>query len=256
MDNLLKDLFGFGGETAAPSTSPSAPAADAASEKSAEHDAEREAKREARRQRKADPEHRRRRGDFADRYATGRPDENITAEEALEHLAELREELTPGEFQLAMVQTLDNLPVEQRDEFIALMRKHRESAQVAATPPAASVETPAPGAAAAAAATTSAATASDPFGGLLTGLFGGGASQGGAAPSTAGVPDAGSVLDDLRKGGLNAPASGQGGQPTADDFLALLNSPLGKAVLGGLAAYGMQTVQQKDDDVDTTPRQA
>lgn len=254
MDNLLKDLFGFGSDPAAPTSPPATtePASTAAND--AEHDTEREAKREARRQRKADPEHRRRRGDFADRYATGRPDENITAEEAIEHLAELREELTPGEFQLAMVQTLDNLPADQRDEFIAMMRKHRESAQAAQPPPAASAETAAPGAAAAAAATTSAATASDPFGGLLTGLFGGGSAQGGAATAAPGVPDAGSVLADLRKGGLNASTTGPGGQPTADDFLTLLNSPLGKAVLGGLAAYGMQTAQQKDEETPP-PRQ-
>jgi hypothetical protein len=250
MDNLLKDLFGFGGEPAAHPASPSAPAA--ASDKAAEHDAEREARQEARQKRKADPEYRRRRGEFFERYATGRPDENITAEEAIEHLAELREELTPGEFQFAMVQTLDNLPADQRDEFIALMRKHRESAQPVQAPPAASVETAAPGAAAAAAATTSATTAADPFGGLLTGLIGGGATRAGAATAT-GVPDAGAILDDLRKGGLSAPASGQGGQPTAADFLSLLNSPLGKAVLGGLAAYGMQTMQQKEDD--DTPSQ-
>lgn len=256
MDNLLKDLFGLGGEQAAPATSPPATTAEAAPAGAADkpgeqQDAEREARREARRQRKADPEHRRRRGEFADRYATGRPDENITAEEAIEHLAELREELTPAEFQLAMVQALDNLPTDQRDEFIALMRKHREAAQAAQTPPAASAETAAP-AAAAAAATTAAATPSDPFGGLLTGLFGGGGSPSGS-PAGAGVPDVGSVLADLQKGGLSAPASGASGQPTEADFLSLINSPLGKAVLGGLAAYGMQTVQQKDDD--TPPRQ-
>ena len=194
MDNLLKDLFGLGDEPAAAPAPPAATAEAApasASEKPGAHrdNAEREARREARRQRKADPEHRRRRGEFADRYATGRPDENISAEEAIEHLAELREELTPAEFQLAMVQALDNLPADQRDEFVALMRKHRAAAQATQTPPAASAETAAPDAAAAAAATTAAATASDPFGGLLTGLFGGRSTQSGT-PAAAGIPDA------------------------------------------------------------------
>jgi hypothetical protein len=59
------------------------------------------------------------------------------------------------------------------------------------------------------------------------------------------------LLDDLRKGGLSAPSTSGSGKPTEADFQALINSPLGKAVLGGLAAYGMKQAQADDDDHDT-----
>jgi hypothetical protein len=238
MDSLLKDLFGIGANEpeAPPAATQTATAATTAPEST---DEQREARREARRQRKADPDRKRKRDDFVERYTTGHPAEGFSAEEALEHLAEIKDELSPTEFQAAMVQTLDHLPADQRDEFVALVRKHREEAAKAAP------------AAAAAAATTAEATAgpaatADPFGGLLTGLFGGASSASGA-----GGVDAGSLLDDLRKGGLSAPSSGSGGKPTEADFLSLINSPLGKAVLGGLAAYGMQQAQADTDDHDT-----
>lgn len=251
MDNLLKELFGSGDDgpdaaKAAPAAAAAAPAAPI--DREAALAEQREARREARKKRKADAKSEEKRKSFVERYTTGDPSEGFTAEEAIEHLAELREELGPAEFQVAMVRTLDNLPVDQRDEFIALMRKHKEEADAAA----ASAKDAAAKAAAPAAAPAPAgkAPAADPFGGLLTGLFGGGGggTAAAAAGAGAGIPNVGDVLTDLRSGGLNAPASGSGGQPTADDFLALLNSPLGKAVLGGLAAYGMQAAQQDDDD--------
>jgi hypothetical protein len=239
MDSLLKDLFGIGANEpeAPPAATQTAAAATTAPETT---DEQREARREARRQRKADPDRKRKRDDFVERYTTGHPAEGFSAEEALEHLAEIKDELSPTEFQAAMVQTLDHLPADQRDEFIALVRKHREEAAKAAPAAAAATAT-------AAEATAGPASApADPFGGLLTGLFGGASSAGGA-----GGVDAGSLLDDLRKGGLSAPSSGSGGKPTEADFLSLINSPLGKAVLGGLAAYGMQQAQADTDDHDT-----
>jgi hypothetical protein len=56
------------------------------------------------------------------------------------------------------------------------------------------------------------------------------------------------VLNDLRQGGLNAPAPAAGKQLTEQDFLQLINSPLGKAVLGGLATQGIQQLQQEQLD--------
>ena len=186
---------------------------------------------------RADKEHAARRQEFSDRYSTGHPSEGFTAEEAITHLQELKEELSPADFRKAMEQTLNNLPVDQRDEFLAIMRQHKEQAKAAGGAAAA--------AGAAGAATAAAAGGGDPFGGLLTGLLGGGAAPGAAGAS--GAPDIGSVFNDLIKGGLNAPQPAGGGQPTEADFLALINSPLGKAVLGGLATYGMQALQNKDD---------
>lgn len=237
MDSLLKDLFGIGANE--PEAPPAATQTATAATAEPEVDEQREARREARRQRKADPDRKRKRDDFVERYTTGHPAEGFTAEEALEHLAEIKDELSPTEFQAAMVQTLDHLPADQRDEFIALVRKHREEA--AKTAPAAAAAT----APAAEAAAGPAAVPADPFGGLLTGLIGGASGAGGV--------DAGSLLDDLRKGGLSAPTSGSGGKPTEADFLSLINSPLGKAVLGGLAAYGVQQTMKGDEDDHDTP---
>ena len=81
--------------------------------------------------------------------------------------------------------------------------------------------------------------AADPFGGVLTSLMGSGGGGGGFGM--------GDVLDDLAKGGLRAPST-SGQPPSEADFQALLTSPLGKAVLGGIAAYGLQGMQAEDDD--------
>lgn len=227
MDSLLKEFFGSDEPEPAATASAAAPADDA--NRAAEREA-REARRTARDARRADKEHTARRQEFSDRYSTGHPSEGFTAEEAISHLQELKDELSPAEFRKAMEQTLNNLPVDQRDDFLAIMKQHKAQAAGAAE------------AAGAAGAATKAASSADPFGGLLTGLLGGGAAAG-----ASGAPDIGAVINDLRTGGLNAPAPAGGGQPTEADFMALINSPLGKAVLGGLAAYSMQALQNKDD---------
>jgi hypothetical protein len=79
----------------------------------------------------------------------------------------------------------------------------------------------------------------DPFGGLLTGLMGGGAVGAGGV----GVGD---LFDDLTKGGLRAPATTSGKQPTEADFRALLDSPVGRAVLGGVTAFGLQEMEEEE----------
>lgn len=226
MDRMLKDLFGSDDEPAATPTTAATTEADATAKLA---DPEREARREARRQRKADQSHTRTRDDFVERYTTGDPAEGFTTEEAIAHLREMREEMTPAEFRAAMQKTLENLPPSQRDDFMAIMQQYKAGQ---------------PGAAAATAAPAVGETrdaAADPFGSLLGGLMGGGA---------AGGVDFGSVLDDLQRSGTRAPSSGSGQAPTEADFQALINSPLARAVLGGVAAYGMQGMQGDEDDHD------
>jgi hypothetical protein len=222
--DLLKEFFGVGAEADDAATKPAAPAGDTAQQTEEERQQAREAKREAKRAnrqaRKVDPATEAKRTEFADRYKTGHPSEGFEAEEALEHLEQLQGQLTPAEFRKAMEETLNRLPADQRDEFAALMRKHQVETQAG-----------------------SAATAQDPFGGLLGGLVG--------SPGATNVPNLGDVLNDLRQGGLNAPAPAQGKQLTDQDFLQLINSPLGKAVLGGLATYGMQQLQQQQEERKT-----
>lgn len=217
---MLKDLFGGDEPAAAGATAEAA-------------DPDREARREARRQRKADQEHRRTRDDFVERYTTGDPTEGFTTEEAIAHLREMREEMTPAEFRAAMQKTLEHLPPSQRDDFLAIMQQYKAGQ-------------PGAGSATAAPAETRDAVA-DPFGSLLGGLMGGGAASG---------VDLGSVLDDLQRSGARAPSSGSGQAPTEADFRALLESPLARAVLGGVAAYGMQGMQSDEDDHDSPPARA
>jgi hypothetical protein len=215
--DLLKEFFGVGAE-ADETPQPAAPAGSTAQLTDEERQQAREAKREARRAnrqaRKVDAATEAKRTNFADRYQAGHPSEGFEAEEALEHLEQLQGQLTPAEFRKAMEATLNRLPEDQRDEFVALVRKHQ--------------------------AEEAAAAAQDPFGGLLNVLLGG------AGDTNA--PSLGDVLNDLRQGGLNAPSASPGKQLTDQDFLQLINSPLGKAVLGGLATYGIQQLQQEQTE--------
>jgi uncharacterized protein YidB (DUF937 family) len=221
MDRILSELLG--GDEPDAGTGTRADTADKPA------DPEREARREARQRRQADAEARRSRKEFIERYTTGDPSEGFTTEEAIAHLREMRDELSPAEFRRAMQRTLEHLPPSQRDDFIKIMREYQTGA--AATSDAVASPTARGGA----------ASTADPFGGLLTGLMGGGTAGAGGV----GVGD---LLEDLTKGGLRAPATTPG-QPTEADFHALLNSPLGRAVLGGVAAFGMQEMEEEE-----TPR--
>ena len=236
MDRILSELFG-GDE---PGTGTRSETADKPA------DPEREARREARQQRKVDAEARRSRKEFIERYTTGDPSEGFTTEEAIAHLREMRDEMSPAEFRRAMQRTLEHLPPDQRDDFIKIMREYQTGAAQSGTGVAATAASAPTGEVAgrhATVASTSpgARAGADPFGGLLTGLMGGGAVGAGGV----GVGD---LLDDLTQSGLRAPATTPGKQPTEADFRALLESPLGRAVLGGVAAFGMEEMQADDDD--------
>ena len=242
MDRILGELFGSNEPEAAASTQ-----ADTTDKGEKPADPEREARREARRQRKADAEARRSRKEFVERYTTGDPSEGFTTEEAIAHLREMRDEMSPSEFRRAMQRTLENLPPSQRDDFITIMREY----QAGSTQPAAGVATPGASAPPSTAATSGVAgspttpsargAAADPFGGVLTGLMGGSAAGAGGV----GIGD---LFDDLTKGGLRAPSASPGEKPTEADFRALLDSPLGRAVLGGVAAYGIQGMEEEDEE--------
>ena len=232
MDRIMSELFG--------SDEPDAGAGTRSDTADTQADPEREARRDARQRRTDDAEAKRGRKEFIERYTTGDPSEGFTTEEAAAHLREMREEMSPAQFRRAMQRTLEHLPPSQRDDFIRIMREYQAGATQPATgAAAAAARTPA---AEMTAGDAAARPGADPFGGILTGLMGGGAAGAGGV----GVGD---LLDDLTKGGLRAPATTPGKQPTEADFHALLNSPLGKAVLGGVAAFGMQEMEEED-----TPR--
>src|SRR5262249_44509373 len=143
-----------------------------------------------------------------------------------------------------MKQTLEHLPPDQRDEVIAMMQRYKQTASTVpgasaqpGTSPSASAQ---PGSAPQTATQTGMPAANEAaFGNLLSSLMGSSTS-----------PDAGAIIDDLRSSGFGAPKSQSGSAPTEADFEALLNSPLARAVLGGVAAYGMQNMMADDDDRD------
>jgi hypothetical protein len=235
MDRILRELFGSDESEAEVGTRSDTAATPA--------DPEREIRHQARQRRKVDSETRRSRKEFIERYATGDPSEGFTTEEAIAHLREMRDEMSPAEFRRAMQRTLEHLPPNQRDDFIKIMREYQAGAAQPATgaaPPesipvggvTAAEETAPPGAAGARA-------GADPFGGLLTGLMSGGTTG-------AGGVGAGDLLEDLTKGGLRAPTTTPGQKPTEADFRALLDSPLGRAVLGGVAAFGLQDLEEAE----------
>src|SRR5918998_1070633 len=236
MDRKLSELFGGDEHDPGVSTRSDTPDTQA--------DLERQARREARQRRKSDGEARSSRKEFIERYTTGDPSEGFTTEEAIAHLREMREEMSPEEFRRAMQRTLEHLPPSQRDDFIKIMREYQAGAAQPATGDAATATSASAGEVTARDATApstspGARAGADPFGGLLTGLMGGGTVGAGGV----GVGD---LLDDLTRGGLRAPAPTPGKQPTEADFRALLDSPLGRAVLGGVAAFGMQEMEEEE----------
>src|SRR4051812_28587422 len=110
MDRILRELFG-GDE-------PGVEAAKSPDTSDTPTDRERETRHQARQRRKANAETRRNRKEFVERYATGDPAEGFTTDEAIAHLREMRDEMSPADFRRAMQRTLEHLPPSQRDDFI------------------------------------------------------------------------------------------------------------------------------------------
>src|SRR5215212_10155735 len=163
MDRILRELFG-GDETEVAAGTRSDTTDTAV-------DSERETRREARQRRKTDGEARHKRKEFIERYTTGDPSEGFTTVEAIAHLREMREEMSPAEFRRAMQRTLEHLPPSQRDDFIKIMREYQANAPQPAAGAAATAESVPVGGVAvgnetARPDTAGTRAAADPFGGL------------------------------------------------------------------------------------------
>ena len=235
MDRILRELFGGDEPEAGPGTRTATPYTPS--------DREGQTRNEVRQQRKTDAETRRSREEFIERYMTGDPSAGFPTEEAIARLREMRDEMSPAEFRRAMQRTLEHLPPGQRDDFIKIMREYQSGAAQPVTGATTAESIPVGGVTAAEETVRPAAAGAraggDPFGGLLTGLMGGGATGTGDV----GVGD---LLEDLTKGGLSAPATAPGQQPTEADFRALLDSPLARAVDGGVPPFGLQEMEEKE----------
>ncbi len=270
MSDLLKGLFGGGdGGAANPADAAAHLAGDAG------HKAAREARRAERAARKAlSPEDRdhltTQANDFVKRYTTGSPVEGYTGEEALKNFLAVSEYASPEQLQRATQQAVANLPSDQRAAFGKMLEERQQGKGL--------VDIQRSGQASQGGAAAGGADGGDLFGSILGGLLGapaggGAAPQGGGAlgdilgqimgaPSTQGQQggDLTDILGSLmgapsqqpQAGGLGdiltqmmgapaqqAPQPGtQGGSATG----SLMDNPLTKMVLGGIAAYAMKEI--------------
>jgi hypothetical protein len=271
-EKKLKGLFGGGEADEAPSAAPA-----------------RRERRErrgggggGRRRRRMTEDEAARAPDFVQRYTTGHPSEGFSSEEAVGYLRELRGQVPPETLQRAAVETVKNLPEDQRKAFAEMLQRRKAGAGMVtiersgqaheaarrcggqaggldmddmlgglfggllgggmaqSIPEPQAQPRPAPGG----------FGADDMLGGLLGGLLGGGAATEPRGSTTA----SGNPFDDLLGGLLGGGAAPEPEprarqQPQAQDQAGgigdILGSPLGKAVLGGIAAYAMKEMMDK-----------
>jgi hypothetical protein len=210
--------------------------------------------------------------DFVNRYTTGNPSEGFSTEEAVNYLQRVRGEVPPEVLQRAAVTTVQNLPADQRRQFAEMLERRRQGTGMV------TIERSGQSGAAQGRSggdTDGGGGMDDVLGGLFGSLMGGGMSQ----PAPQHVPQGGGQGDDmlggllgsLFGGGGSSSSHSQGGDPFGDLFGGLLGggspqatpqrqtpqtyqqqqpagggigdvlgSPLGKAVLGGIAAFAMK----------------
>jgi hypothetical protein len=253
--------------------------------------AERQARRAARaegggrggRRRQRNPEEVARAKDFINRYTTGHPSEGFSSEEAVDYLRQVRSEAPPEVMQRAAVETVRNLPEDQRKAFAEMLQRRQAGAGM--------VTIERTGQAHAAEGRGGAQTGGgmdDMLGGLFGGLFGGGGMthpepypqprQTPQAPGQGGFGAddmLGGLLGGLLGGGMaqqprgsrqsdnnpfddlfgglfgggdddQAPQQRQQPQAQGGGVDDILSSPLGKAVLGGIAAFAMKEMMDRD----------
>jgi hypothetical protein len=249
--------------------------------------AERQARRAARGdgggrggRRQRSPEEVDRAKDFINRYTTGHPAEGFSSEEAINYLRQVRNEAPPEVMQRAAVETVRNLPDDQRKAFAEMLqRRQAGSGMVTIERTGQARATEGRGG------SQAGGGMDDMLGGLFGGLFGGGMSQPEPYPQPRQTPQGqggfgaddmlGGLLGGLLGGGMAQQPRGSN-QPDNNPFDDLfggmfgggdddqvtqrrqqpqaqgggvdemLSSPLGKAVLGGIAAFAMKEMMDRD----------
>jgi len=208
--------------------------------------------------------------DFVTRYTTGNPSEGFSGEEAVNYLQRVRNEVPPEVLQRAAVTTVQNLPADQRKQFAEMLERRRQGTGMVTIERSGQA-----GAAQGRGDGDSGGGMDDVLGGLFGSLMGGGMAQ----PAPRQAPQGGGQGDDMLGGllgslfgGGGSPSSrsqqggdsigdlfggllGGGGQQPSSQYQTpqtyqqqqpgggvgdILGSPLGKAVLGGIAAYAMK----------------
>jgi len=208
--------------------------------------------------------------DYINRYRTGHPAEGFSSDEAIGYLRQLQGEVPPEVLQRAAVQTVQNLPPDQRQAFNEMLQRRQAGTGM--------VTIERTGQDHAAEGRSAPQGGDDVLGGLFGGLFGGTAQpmpqpqpQPGPGGSSGMDDMLGGLLGTLLGGGMAQQQPQAGGGPLDDVFGGLLggppsnqpqprssqqqqqgggigdvlNNPLGKAVLGGIAAFALQEVMNK-----------
>jgi hypothetical protein len=220
--------------------------------------------------------------DFINRYTTGHPSEGFSSEEAVNYLRQVRNEAPPEVMQRAAVETVRNLPNDQRKAFAEMLQRRQAGSGMV------TIERTGEARAAEGRSGSPAGGMDDMLGGLFGGLFGGGTTQPDPYPQPRQTPQAqgqggfgaddmlGGLLGGLLGGGMTqqqprgysqpdnnpfddlfggmfgggddqaAPRQRQQPQAQGGGVDEILSSPLGKAVLGGIAAFAMKEMMDRD----------
>jgi hypothetical protein len=231
------------------------------------------------RRRRRNPEEVAQAEDFINRYTTGNPSEGFSSEEAVNYLRQVRSEAPPEVMQRAAVETVRNLPDDQRKAFAEMLQRRQAGSGMV------TIERTGEARAAEGRGGQVGGGTDDLLGGLFGGLFGGGMAQPEPYPQPRQAPQGqggfgaddmlGGLLGGLLGGGMtqqprgysqpdNNPFDdlfggmfGGGDEPTrtqprqqpqaqqSGGVDEILSSPLGKAVLGGIAAFAMKEMMDR-----------
>jgi hypothetical protein len=162
--------------------------------------------------------------DFVKRYEQGDPAEGYSTEEAIQHYKEVSSVASQEQMQKATKQSIEKLTPSEREEFAKMLQQRQSGTFQQRT----------------------GTEAGGPSGGvgvddILGSLMGGGAFAGGG-----GIGD---ILGSLMGGATGQPSAPT--QPSATsqaggfDIGDILSHPAAKAVLAGVAAYGMKELMQE-----------
>src|ERR687890_806856 len=213
--------------------------------------------------------------DFINRYTTGHPSEGFSSEESVNYLRQVRGEAPPEVMQRAAVETVRNLPEDQRKAFAEMLQRRQAGSGMVTIE-----RTGEARAAQGRGGSPAGGGMDDMLGGLFGGLFGGGSTQPDPYPQPRQTPSGqgglgaddmlGGLLGGLLGGGMTQQQPRGSSQPDNNPFDDLfgglfgggdddqvpqrrqqpqvqqgggvdeiLSNPLGKAVLGGIAAFAM-----------------
>ena len=162
---------------------------------------------------------------FVNRYLDGDASEGYDKDEAATAFEKVAQNATPEQMQRATRQALENMNPGQRSDFAKMLQQRQASGGNVP------IQTAGGGTASSGTASGGEMGVDDILGGLLGGASGGGGGGGGLGDLF------GSLLGG---GGGGSKGGGLGGM--LGGLGDLLGSPAGKALIGGIAAYGMKEI--------------